>query len=74
MQPYYDLSDQHQLELRNAAEDDRRARRFGPSHRVRRRLGDMLIRAGHRVAGYRPAPVAFLEPAPAEVVHRTKPC
>jgi hypothetical protein len=74
MQPYYDLSDQHQIELRGVAEDDRLARRFEPTRVVRRRVGDMLIRAGHRVAGYRMGPVAILEPAPVETSHPAKGC
>jgi hypothetical protein len=50
MQPYYHLSHQHQLEILEAAEDDRLARRLRPSHRVRHLLRAMLIRAGRDVA------------------------
>jgi hypothetical protein len=73
MQPYYD-NDQHQLELRNVAEDDRLAHEVEPAHPVRRLLGDLLIRTGHRVAGYRPVTVTLLEPAPAEASHPAKGC
>jgi hypothetical protein len=74
VQPNYDPTNLHQVELRRVADSDRLARRLRRPRTVRRRLGHMLIKAGGRVAGYPVMSVTHLEHAPVDARHSVKNC
>jgi hypothetical protein len=74
VQPNYDPTNLHQVELRRVAEGDRLARRLGRPRAVRRRLGHMLIRAGGLVAGYPVMSVTHLEHSAVNTNHSVKSC